>query len=161
MQLKWIKILIGVFLFGNVLIAQTASDLPLDTVYTRNLEPLNASSLLNLNKPIVFVSTTNCGACVNYFIKKQKEFVFLFLITGKSLLEAQRMISFYNLKTSDVYFFNASQLHHFKEAISEQPTPCLYTYFNQKGLFYNYDETSQATQEFTLTIKRLKDVLKK
>jgi hypothetical protein len=161
MWLKWIKILMGLCIMCHIAIAQTPSVLPLDTVYTRNLEPLNAHFLLTLNKPIIFVSTTNCGSCVNYFIEKQKDFVFLFLINGKSLLEAQRMISFYKLKTNAVYFFNASQLLNFKEVISEQPTPCLYSYFNQKGVFYTYEETTNVTEEFSLSTKKLKTRLKK
>lgn len=161
MWLKWIKILMGLRIMCNTLLAQTPSALPLDTVFTRNLEPLNAHFLLTLNKPIIFVSTTNCGSCVNYFMKKQKDFVFLFLINGKSLLEVQRMISFYKLKTNAVYFFNAPQLLHFKEVISEQPTPCLYSYFNQKGMFYAYEETASVTQEFSISTKKLKTRLKK
>ncbi len=131
-----------------------------DSLFTKtfnfNLDVVDNSLLKQSKKPIIVVSNINCSGCVKYFCSMQKDYTFLFILFSKSLLEIERLKSFYNLKSKDIYFTTCNYISDANQKICVNPTPCCIINKNNEQYIFNNVELSAFTNDYALTKKELK-----
>ncbi|MBS1650984.1 MAG: hypothetical protein JSU07_03150 [Bacteroidetes bacterium] len=124
-----------------------------DAVITKcfdwNLKPVN---VLKEKKRIIFVSSVNCKACVDYFLRKSNLFTFVFLLPSESLLEIKKLTKQFQLKDDHVFFTTIDYVKNKEFCVN--PTPCFFQICENKSLFYNYNNLSKVTLDFSLPIKK-------
>lgn len=126
-----------------------------DLSIVKNAKPFDSKT------PVILVSVTPCSACVKYFSAAQKHYRFVFIINNKSLLEINRILTFYRLKSKNVYFIAVDDLLFNKSSIITGPTPIAFVKSENDLKYVDYSELNHITKEFTaphnLVEKRLKE----
>lgn len=150
---KFVLIKLALLLFLPWMSFAQVEKVRLDSMFTKiynsNVNLVENKRITKNNKPIILVSTSHCSACVKYFAKSQKHYQFIFIINNKSLLEVNRLLSFYNLKSNRVYFVVPDDIQQKKKIMLSGPTPLAFSKSSGDFHFVDYPVLNKITQEFT------------
>jgi hypothetical protein len=136
--------------------SQNAGDTLLSKkIFDSQLNYYTFPELLQKQKPIILITNTNCGACVAYFVKHQKQFLFLFVTNSLSLLDLQSTIELHNVKPDKCYFMREEKSKVASVLSTSNPAPCILNPKNTGYTFFNYKQSDSLTNGFTLPIKKL------
>ncbi len=124
-------------------------------VFNSELIPVKSALLLKNKKPIIFVSTSHCSGCVNYFAKGQKNYQFIFLTNNESLVEVQRINNFYKLKGKNIYFTTVEYIKTKINILCSGPTPVAIYNCDNKIHLMHYASLNSMSNEFTLKHNQL------
>lgn len=128
----------------------TRCDTMLHSVFNNELEQMETKQMLTDELPIILISNLNCSSCVNYFVKHQDKYRFLFLTNSLSLLEVNTIIKSRQIQKERCYFMLSRNTKNTIEIIENKPTPCMISSKNQQKYFYDYELLSKLTREFTV-----------
>lgn len=136
----------------------------IDSMFTRvfdaNISVVENSRVIKVNKPLILISTSPCSACVKYFTQSQKNYQFIFVINNKSLLEINRLLSFYKLKPKQVYFVVAEDVKLKKKIILSGPTPLAFSKSGNALYFVDYPNLNTITKEFSAPHKKVAEAFR-
>lgn len=161
----WIKITCLVFvlnLLSEKVIGQSKvlPDSILTKVMNSNFSQVSISDIFKKNKNLVIISNDNCTGCAKYFTKEKKQFNFIFILFGESLLEARRLQRVHGLLAEQCFFTTCEMIKDKKKELCQEPTPCLIKLSGSNFLFYDYPQLSQFTVDFGLSSAALAKKLK-
>lgn len=128
----------------------TRCDTMLSPVFNNELEQAETTLLLTDELPIILISNLNCSSCVNYFVKQQDKYRFLFFINSLSLLEVNTIIKSRQIQKERCYFILNKNIRNTIKIIENKPTPCMITSKNHQKYFYDYELLSKLTRDFTI-----------
>lgn len=161
MALKNLKLLRTNLLFLLLcpwLVYAQAERVNIDSIFTRifdnNIRVVENARIIKANKPVILISPTHCSGCVKYFAQSQKNYQFIFVINNKSLLEINRLLSFYKLKPKHVYFVVAEDIKLKKKIILGGPTPLAFSKLGNALYFVDYTILNAITKEFSAPHKQ-------
>lgn len=129
--------------------------LPTKIIYNSQLKNYLLSDLLQQQKPIIVITNANCGACVDYFAKHQRHFLFLFVTNSLSLLNLQSTVELYKIKANNCYFIKAEEVKIPSLFSTSNPAPCILNTRVNPYAFFNYKQSDSLTNGFTLPFKKL------
>lgn len=163
-SLKLLRISIFLLLLAHWRTYAQTERVDFDSVFTKvydsNIKAVENAKIMKANKPLILVSTSHCSACVNYFAQSQKHYRFIFVINNKSLLEINRLLSFYNLHASQVYFVIPDDIKQKKKIILNGPTPLAFSTSGNALYFIGYPTLNAITNEFTASHKKVAEAFR-
>jgi hypothetical protein len=120
-----------------------AQNMVFTKVFDFDLKPIEEVDTKILNKPVIFVSSYSCAACVKYFTAyKKAKYNLVFMLNNESLLEVRRVLEFYGTNKKFSYFVTPELIT--KDELLKSATPCLIN----KNYVYDYDVLDSLTKSF-------------
>lgn len=127
-------------------------------VYNEKLQIFSLDSLVEKVHTIAFISSTSCVGCVEYLLKEEICYNYVYLIENLSITEMNRV----KLKTDNKnchFYFIVSKFQNNQDLIIDK-SPVLLEFKNEVLYLYNYDELSRLTKSFSLKGNKIKKLLR-